>query len=104
MLIHIQVSNEAEHCLTVVLSQYDPFRCLSVCFVFHSLALIWLGINLIVVIVTVQLILQVIVPLLVTEDEKTLVTCINCLTKVISAEYGSLTELQIYIRLGNMQA
>lgn len=29
------------------------------------------------------LILQVIVPLLVTEDEKTLVTCINCLTKVL---------------------
>lgn len=26
--------------------------------------------------------LQVIVPLLVTEDEKTLVACINCLTKV----------------------
>jgi len=26
---------------------------------------------------------QVIVPLLVTDDEKTLVTCINCLTKVI---------------------
>uniref|UniRef100_A0A2N9HLU7 TOG domain-containing protein n=1 Tax=Fagus sylvatica TaxID=28930 RepID=A0A2N9HLU7_FAGSY len=47
-----KVSNEAEHCLTIVLSQYDPFRCLSV-----------------------------IVPLLVTEDEKTLVTCINCLTK-----------------------
>ncbi|RVX19154.1 CLIP-associated protein [Vitis vinifera] len=47
-----KVSNEAEHCLTIVLSQYDPFRCLSV-----------------------------IIPLLVTEDEKTLVTCINCLTK-----------------------
>jgi len=29
-----------------------------------------------------SLMLQVIVPLLVTEDEKTLVTCINCLTKV----------------------
>lgn len=29
-------------------------------------------------------VLQVIVPLLVTEDEKTLVTCINCLTKVFS--------------------
>ncbi|MCO5613060.1 hypothetical protein L7F22_067334 [Adiantum nelumboides] len=48
-----KVSNESEHCLSIVLSQYDPFRCLSV-----------------------------IVPLLVTEDEKTLVTCINCLTKV----------------------
>lgn len=30
------------------------------------------------------LLFQVIVPLLVTEDEKTLVTCINCLTKVFS--------------------
>ena len=26
----IQVANEAEHCLTIVLSQYEPFRCLSV--------------------------------------------------------------------------
>lgn len=50
----LQVSNESEHCLSIVLSQYDPFRCLSV-----------------------------IVPLLVTEDEKTLVTCINCLTKLV---------------------
>lgn len=25
-----QVSSEAEHCLSIVLSQYDPFRCLSV--------------------------------------------------------------------------
>ncbi|KAL3517765.1 hypothetical protein ACH5RR_020354 [Cinchona calisaya] len=49
-----KVSNEAEHCLTIVLSQYDPLRCLSV-----------------------------IAPLLVTEDEKTLVTCINCLTKLV---------------------
>ncbi|XP_076883257.1 CLIP-associated protein-like [Bidens hawaiensis] len=50
-----KVSTEAEHCLSVVLSQYDPFRCLSI-----------------------------IVPLLVTEDEKALVTCINCLTKLVS--------------------
>ncbi|MCD7470841.1 hypothetical protein HAX54_011004 [Datura stramonium] len=49
-----KVSNEAEHCLTTVLSQYDPFRCL-----------------------------RVVVPLLITEDEKTLVTCINCLTKLV---------------------
>ncbi|KAK7279461.1 hypothetical protein RJT34_24514 [Clitoria ternatea] len=49
-----KVSNEAERCLTIVLSQDDPFRCLSV-----------------------------IVPLLVTEDERTLVTCINCLTKLV---------------------
>lgn len=26
----VQVANEAEHCLTMVLSLYDPFRCLSV--------------------------------------------------------------------------
>ncbi|CAA2934086.1 CLIP-associated isoform X1 [Olea europaea subsp. europaea] len=49
-----KVSGIAEHCLTIVLSQYDQFRCLSV-----------------------------IVPLLVTEDERTLVTCINCLTKLV---------------------
>nr|KJB10991.1 hypothetical protein B456_001G235400 [Gossypium raimondii] len=36
-LIHVvkdivpKVSNEAEHCLNTVLSEYDPFRCLSVC-------------------------------------------------------------------------
>ncbi|KAM7271620.1 hypothetical protein ACFE04_030834 [Oxalis oulophora] len=47
-----KISSEAESCLAIVLSQYDPFRCLSV-----------------------------ITPLLMTEDEKTLVTCINCLTK-----------------------
>ncbi|VVA99804.1 unnamed protein product [Arabis nemorensis] len=50
-----KVSSEADQCLTTVLSQYDPFRCLSV-----------------------------IVPLLVTEDEKTLVACVNCLTKLVS--------------------
>ncbi|KAE8730604.1 CLIP-associated protein [Hibiscus syriacus] len=50
-----KVSNEAEHCLNTVLSQYDPFRCLSV-----------------------------IVPLLVAEDEKTLGICINCLTKLVA--------------------
>ncbi|GER46087.1 CLIP-associating family protein [Striga asiatica] len=54
-----KVSSESEHCLTIVLSQYDPIRCLSV-----------------------------IVPLLVTEDERTLVTCINCLTKL--SQFGFL--------------
>ncbi|XP_077226767.1 CLIP-associated protein-like isoform X2 [Tasmannia lanceolata] len=48
-----KVANEADHCLTIVLSHYDPYRCLTV-----------------------------IVPLLVSEDEKLLVTCVNCLTKV----------------------
>ncbi|KAL5562043.1 hypothetical protein UlMin_031790 [Ulmus minor] len=61
-----KVSNEAEHCLTVVLAQYDPFRCLSV-----------------------------IVPLLVTEDEKTLVTCINCLTKLV----GRLSQEELMNQL-----
>ncbi|CAJ2632810.1 unnamed protein product [Trifolium pratense] len=61
-----KVSNEAEHCLTIVLSLYDPFRCLSV-----------------------------IVPLLVTEDEKTLVTCINCLTKLV----GRLSQEELMARL-----
>ncbi|XP_020239124.1 CLIP-associated protein [Cajanus cajan] len=61
-----KVSNEAEHCLTIVLSQNDPFRCLSV-----------------------------IVPLLVTEDEKTLVTCINCLTKLV----GLLSQEELMAQL-----
>ncbi|XP_050367092.1 CLIP-associated protein isoform X2 [Argentina anserina] len=61
-----QVSNESEHCLSVVVSQYDPFRCLSV-----------------------------IVPLLVTEDEKTLVTCINCLTKLV----GRLSQEELMAQL-----
>ncbi|CAN6460516.1 unnamed protein product [Victoria cruziana] len=49
-----KVSNEAERCLTIVLSQYEPYRCLSV-----------------------------ITPLLISEDEKALVSCINCLTKLV---------------------
>ncbi|PPD72489.1 hypothetical protein GOBAR_DD30600 [Gossypium barbadense] len=61
-----KVSNEAEHCLNTVLSEYDPFRCLSV-----------------------------IVPLLVTEDEKTLVICINCLTKLV----GRLSQEELTAQL-----
>ncbi|XP_020575182.1 CLIP-associated protein-like isoform X2 [Phalaenopsis equestris] len=52
-----KVSNEAQQCLSIVLAQYDTCRCLSV-----------------------------IVPLLVSDDENMLVTCINCLTKVIFEE------------------
>ncbi|KAF7818501.1 CLIP-associated protein-like [Senna tora] len=65
-----KVSNAAEHCLTIVLSQYDPFRCLSV-----------------------------IVPLLVTEDEKTLVTCINCLTKLVNrlSQEELMTQLPSFL-------
>ncbi|KAF8007026.1 hypothetical protein BT93_K1129 [Corymbia citriodora subsp. variegata] len=62
----VKVSNEAEHCLSIVLSKYDPFRCLSV-----------------------------IVPLLVTEDEKMLVTCINCLTKLV----GRLSQEELMAEL-----
>nr|GMD73114.1 CLIP-associated protein-like [Ipomoea batatas] len=61
-----KVASEAEHCLTIVLSQYDPFRCLSV-----------------------------ITPLLATEDEKTLVTCINCLTKLV----GRLSQEELLSQL-----
>ncbi|XP_065873538.1 CLIP-associated protein [Euphorbia lathyris] len=61
-----KVSHEAERCLSIVLSEYDPFRCLSV-----------------------------IVPLLVTEDEKTLVTCINCLTKLV----GRLSQEELMTQL-----
>ncbi|KAH0451999.1 hypothetical protein IEQ34_019298 [Dendrobium chrysotoxum] len=50
-----KVSNEAHQCLTIVLTKYDTFRCLSV-----------------------------IVPLLASDDENMLVTCINCLTKLVS--------------------
>lgn len=66
-----KVSNEAEHCLSVVFSQYDPFRCLSV-----------------------------IVPLLVTEDEKTLVACINCLTKLV----GRLSQEELMGQLDSFFA
>ncbi|CDY31988.1 BnaA07g00070D [Brassica napus] len=63
-----KVSSEAEQCLTTVLSQYDPFRCLSV-----------------------------IVPQLVTEDEKTLVACINCLTKLV----GRLSQEELMDQLSS---
>ncbi|MBA0709912.1 hypothetical protein Golax_024926, partial [Gossypium laxum] len=68
-----KVSNEAEHCLNTVLSQYDPFRCLSVS----------------------APPMDVIVPLLVTEDEKTLVICINCLTKLV----GRLSQEELMAQL-----
>ncbi|XXG42694.1 hypothetical protein AAC387_Pa01g2909 [Persea americana] len=61
-----KVSNEADHCLTIVLSQYDPYRCLAV-----------------------------IVPLLVSEDDKTLVTCINSLTKLV----GRLSQEELMSQL-----
>ena len=75
------MANEAESCLTKLLAQYDPFRCLSVClsiFSFPAIVDMFLALRLMLP----SLMSQVIVPLLVTEDEKTLVTCTNCLTKV----------------------
>jgi CLIP-associating protein 1/2 len=41
--------------------------------------------------------LQVIVPLLVTEDEKTLVACINCLTKLV----GRLSQEELMDQLSS---
>uniref|UniRef100_A0A1D1ZFN9 CLIP-associating protein 1-B n=1 Tax=Anthurium amnicola TaxID=1678845 RepID=A0A1D1ZFN9_9ARAE len=64
--IAVKVSNEAHQCLSIILSKYDPYRCLSV-----------------------------IVPLLVSEDEKTLVTCINCLTKLV----GRLSQEELMTQL-----
>uniref|UniRef100_A0A803LAG8 TOG domain-containing protein n=1 Tax=Chenopodium quinoa TaxID=63459 RepID=A0A803LAG8_CHEQI len=61
-----KVANEAENCLTTLLAQYYPFRCLSV-----------------------------IVPLLVAEDEKTLVASINCLTKLV----GRLSQEELMNQL-----
>ncbi|CAA0823913.1 CLIP-associated protein [Striga hermonthica] len=61
-----KVSSESENCLTLVLAQYDPLRCL-----------------------------DVIVPLLVDEDERTLVTCINCLTKLV----GRLSQEELTAQL-----
>lgn len=62
----LKVANEAENCLTTLMAQYDPFRCLSV-----------------------------IAPLLVSEDEKTLVACINCLTKLV----GRLSQEELMAEL-----
>ncbi|XP_039116777.1 CLIP-associated protein-like isoform X3 [Dioscorea cayenensis subsp. rotundata] len=61
-----EVSNEAHNCLTTLLGHYDPFRCL-----------------------------MVIVPLLVSDDERTLVICINCLTKLV----GRLSQGELMMQL-----
>ncbi|XP_020083722.1 CLIP-associated protein isoform X2 [Ananas comosus] len=62
----VKVSNEAHRCLSIVLAQYDPFRCLAV-----------------------------VVPLLVNDDERTLVVCINCLTKLV----GRLSQEELMTQL-----
>ncbi|XP_051193751.1 CLIP-associated protein isoform X1 [Lolium perenne] len=64
--IMAKISSEANQCLNVVLAKYDPFRCLAV-----------------------------IVPLLVSDDEKTLVMCINCLTKLV----GRLSQEELVAQL-----
>ncbi|CAN6235566.1 unnamed protein product [Urochloa humidicola] len=61
-----KISNEANQCLNVLLAKYDPFRCLTV-----------------------------IVPLLVSDDEKILVVCINCLTKLV----GRLSQEELIDQL-----
>ncbi|AQK44687.1 CLIP-associated protein [Zea mays] len=61
-----KISNEANQCLNVLLAKYDPFRCL-----------------------------DVIVPLLVSDDEKILVVCINCLTKLV----GRLSQEELIDKL-----
>ncbi|EEE61304.1 hypothetical protein OsJ_15396 [Oryza sativa Japonica Group] len=61
-----KISNEANQCLNVLLAKYDPFRCLAV-----------------------------VVPLLVSDDEKTLVVCINSLTKLV----GRLSEEELMNQL-----
>ncbi|KAJ3706355.1 hypothetical protein LUZ61_010060 [Rhynchospora tenuis] len=75
-LIHVtkdtvsKVSDEAHKCLNILLTQYDPFRCLGV-----------------------------VVPLLVSEDEKTLVVCINCLTKIVGrlSQEDVMTQLPTFL-------
>ncbi|KAF8748083.1 hypothetical protein HU200_013062 [Digitaria exilis] len=61
-----KVSNEAHQCLYIVLAKYDPLRCLAI-----------------------------IVPLLASDDEKTLVVCINCLTKLV----GRLSQEELVTQL-----
>ncbi|CAL5057134.1 unnamed protein product [Urochloa decumbens] len=61
-----KVSNEAHQCLYAVLEKYDPFRCLAI-----------------------------IVPLLASDDEKTLAMCINFLTKLV----GRLSREELVAQL-----
>ncbi|XP_038971250.1 CLIP-associated protein isoform X1 [Phoenix dactylifera] len=66
----LQVSNVAHQCLTIVLAQYDPFRCL-----------------------------DVLMPLLVSDDEKILVVCISCLTKLVNrlSQEELMTQLRSFL-------
>lgn len=78
----MQISNEANQCLNVLLAKYDPFRCLAVRTNIFSYCS-FLSVQCTIVGLQWSLVhMQVIVPLLVSDDEKILVVCINCLTKV----------------------
>ncbi|ONM16023.1 CLIP-associated protein [Zea mays] len=61
-----KISNEANQCLNVLLAKYNPFTCLAIT-----------------------------VPLLVSDDEKMLVVCINCLTKLV----GRLSQEELIVQL-----
>ncbi|KAJ7546013.1 hypothetical protein O6H91_08G020200 [Diphasiastrum complanatum] len=73
-LLHIskdsdtKVKNAADQCLNTVLTRFDPYRCLTV-----------------------------VVPLLSCEDEKTLVSCVSCLTKIV----GHLSQEELMSRLSS---
>ncbi|PAN07055.1 hypothetical protein PAHAL_1G308100 [Panicum hallii] len=64
--VDAKVSNEAHQCLYVLVAKYDPFRCLAI-----------------------------IAPFLASDDEKTLVMCINCLTKLV----GRLSQDELVTQL-----
>ncbi|KQJ83476.1 CLIP-associated protein isoform X2 [Brachypodium distachyon] len=61
-----KISNEANRCINVLLAKYDPFRCLAV-----------------------------VAPFFVSDDEKMLVVCINCLTKLV----GHLSQEELINQL-----
>lgn len=79
-----------------MLSEYDPFRCLSVSttkncqnplIIFGALCFCLIK----------YLTFQVIVPLLVTEDGRTLIICINCLTKVDPPKFICFGDGKVYL-------
>jgi CLIP-associating protein 1/2 len=83
----MQISDEANRCINVLLAKYDHFRCLAVC---PIIFLLYIIVNFVSnwckcatnFISWSSVLMQVVVPLLVSDDEKTLVVSINCLTKV----------------------
>jgi CLIP-associating protein 1/2 len=82
----IQVSNEAHQCLYVLVAKYDPFRCLAVWPEHLLMKRKFLHYYLLQPATYTFLdffaCVQIIAPFLASDDEKTLVMCINCLTKV----------------------